>query len=167
MNSERKIAVLKAGIVPSTSVNELSRWGGLTVPEDVPVEPNRKLALENIREAIESKDTVELRMTDLDAFKFYEANQKSGRLYYSLRGAPGTPKRTTFVDVTYAKTPIGNYMIPWTDGETFDLILDEGTYLKPASLPRVHFGDVTELYYGEKKAFMVCMPAVAPPSDDS
>jgi hypothetical protein len=163
MNSERKIAVLRAGFVPDETVNELSRWGGFSIPDEMEIETNRRLALENIREATESRETVEVRMTDLDALKFYEEHQRLGRLYYSISaGEPGDPrrKRTTFVDVTYAKTPIGNYIIPWTDQDSdiFDLMLDEGTYLKPAGETRVHFANVDELYFGEQKAFMICTP---------
>jgi hypothetical protein len=157
MNHNLKLAVLQAGIVPGEMVNELARWGNLEVPEKIQLEPDPREALADIREAVESRETVALRMTDLDAMKFYEGNQKSGRLYYST-GGPSS--RTTFVDVTYAKTPVGNYIIPWTDmdSDIFDLMLDEGTYLKPAGEVRVHFANVDELYFGEQKAFMICTP---------
>lgn len=160
MNSERRLAVLRAGIVPPEQVQELSRWNGYEVPTTVEVEPNRKQALADIREAIESKETVEIRATDLDALRFYEANQKPARLYYSVP-ADGDKRKTTFVNVTYAKTPIGNYMIPWTSEDIFDLMLDPDTYLKPDGEPRVYFGDIGELFYGENKAFMVCKPALS------
>ena len=162
MNSERRLAVLRAGIVPSDKVAELSRWNGFEVPTGVGVEPNRKQALADIREAIESKETVEIRATDLDALRYYEANQKPARLYYSVP-ADGDKRKTTFVNVQYAKTPIGNYMIPWTSEDIFDLMLDEGTYLKPNGEPRIYIADIAELFYGENKAFMVCTPAAGEP----
>jgi hypothetical protein len=157
MNQNLKLAVLRADIVPGEMVNELTRWGNLEVPEKIELEQDLREALADIREAVESHDTVAVRMTDLNAIKLYEENQRSGRLYYST-GGPSP--RTTFVDVTYAKTPIGNYIIPWTDQDSdiFDLMMDEGTYLKPAGETRVHFANVDELYFGEQKAFMICTP---------
>jgi hypothetical protein len=162
MNDSRRLAVLKAGIVPTDMVTELARWGNYEVPQ-VSVEPDPRVALAGIREAVESHDTVALRLTDLDALKYYDQNQQKGRLYYSLRGGPATLRNTTFIEVIYAKTPEGNYIIPWTDEDIFDLMLDDGTYLKPAGEARVHFANIDELYYGEKKAFMVCTPAIPEP----
>lgn len=157
MSSVRREVMLRAGIIPEESVQEFARWSGNDL-EKVSVEPetNLKRALADIREAIEGKEMVEIRTTDLDAIRFYGENQKPGRLYYSVPS--GTTRKTTFVNVHYAKTPIGNYMIPWRSENIFDLILDEGTYLKPDGEPRVHFAHVTELFYNEHKAFMVCVP---------
>lgn len=160
MNSQTKIAVLKAGIVPKTVLPELERWG-MQLPEKVVVETDRSRALENIREAVESHETVELRTTDLDALQTYRKNQRPGRLYYSIPDhskADPRARKTTFIDITYAVTPAGNYIIPWTDEDIYDLMLDEGTYLKPAREERVYFSNVSDLYYGEQKAFMVCTP---------
>lgn len=161
MNDERKLAVLRAGIVPVTTVNELARWG-MQVPETVPVVEDRKEVLAGIREAIESRKTVAIRQTDLDALNIYAEDPKEGRLYYTVPDSskPGA-RKTTFVDVTYAVTPAGDYLIPWTDEDIFDLMLDPGTYLKPAGDPRVYFAEISELYYGEEKAFMSCRPAAA------
>jgi hypothetical protein len=160
VNSQTKIAVLKAGIVPDTVLPELERWG-MDLPTEVEVETDRQRALENIRESLESPETVELRVTDLDALRDYKKNARPGRLYYSIPDhskADPRARKTTFVDVTYAVTTIGNYLIPWTDEDIYDLMLDEGTYLKPAAQERVYFSNVADLYYGEQKAFMVCTP---------
>jgi hypothetical protein len=160
VNSNTKIAVLQAGIVPPETLPELERWG-MQLPEDIEVETDRKMALANIRESIESSETVAVRETDLDALRNYDKYCSKGRLYYSIpdpsKGADA--RKTTFVDVTYAITTIGNYLIPWTDEDIYDLMLDEGTYLKPAGVERVYFDNVVELYYGERKAFMTCTPA--------
>ena len=162
MNSNLKNAVLKAGIVPETVLPELERWG-MQLPENVELETDRSEALANIRESVESIETVEVRMTDLDALKNYSNDAKPGRLYYSVPDhskQDPRARKTTFVDVTYAVTTIGNYLIPWTEEDIYDLMLDEGTYLKPAGAERVYFSNVAELYYGEQKAFMVCTPVV-------
>lgn len=161
MNSSIKKAVLQAGIVPQQTLPELERWG-LQLPEEARVEPNLRRALEDIRESVESKETVEFRMTYLDALTTYEQNQQTGRLYYAIpdNSTPGVRKnKTTFVNVTYAVMPSGDYLIPWTDEDISDLIVDEGTYLKLMGGDRVHFRDVGSNFYGEQKAFMVCRPA--------
>lgn len=160
MNEERKLAVLKAGIIPEVAIHELSRWG-VSFPTGVKPETSKREVLENIREAIESKELVELRMTDLDARDFYRENEKSGRLYYA------TAKGTTFLDITFACTPFNHYLIPWDGEDLTQLMLSRGTYLKPRGEERVYFGDVYELYYGEKKVFMVCVPGLPPQSEVS
>lgn len=160
MNSNTKIAVLKAGIVPKSTLPELERWG-LDVPE-VEIEEDRKEALLNIRESIESRDTIEIRATDLDALKIYEQGSKTGRLYYTIPSPTRLdPKarKTTFVEVTYAVNASGAYLIPWTDEDIYDLMLDDGTYLKPVGEERVPFADISPLHYGQRKVFMICTPA--------
>ncbi len=54
---------------------------------------------------------------------------------------------------------IGNYILPWRDESIEDIMLDPDTYLKPAGAPRVYFLNVQELYYGDRKVFMICSPA--------
>lgn len=152
MNQRRTMAVLQTGIVPKTAVDELSRWG-VEMPEKVELVEDRQEALEGIREVIESSELVVMRTTDLDALRFYKENEETGRLYYA--SASGT----TFINVSFAKNPFGHYLIPWKDEDIYELMIAEDTYLKPKNEERVYFADVHELYYGEQKAFMVCIPA--------
>lgn len=154
MSHESKTAILQAGIIPESSVEELARWG-LDVPLTT-IEENQRLALENIREAIESRDMVEVRITDVNALMNYKENHRPGRLYFSVKR--GQAMKTSFVDVTFVKTETGDYLIPWAHEDIFDLMLAETTYLKPVGEARVHFVDVSPLYYGERKFFMVCKP---------
>lgn len=151
MNQKRAEAMLKTGIIPGMAVSELARWG-VELPQQVPVETDPEEALEGIREAIESPETVAMRTTDMDALRFYKENEKMGRLYYASANG------TTFVDVSYAKNQFNQYLIPWNDEDIYALMLDPDTYLKPKGEERIYFSDVHELYYGEKKAFMVCIP---------
>jgi hypothetical protein len=156
MSYESKAAVLQAGIVPETMLKELERWG-LSVPPTI-IEENQRLALENIREALESRELVEVRITDLDALRSYHERSRTGRLYFGAH-RNGTKKTPTFVEVTFVRTAAGDYLIPWTHEDIYDLMLDDTTYLKPVGEPRVYFSDVSELYYGRRKFFMVCRPA--------
>jgi hypothetical protein len=161
VSNQTKKAILKAAIIPPETLEELKRWG-MEVPEDIRPEPNLRRALDGIQESVESKELVEFRLTHLDALSIYERGQQKGRLYYAMpdNSKFGEKKtKTTFVAVTYAIMPSGDYLIPWTDEDISDLIVDRGTYLKPASGKRVYFKDVSSHFYGEQKAFMVCRPA--------
>lgn len=163
MSNQTKKAVLKADIIPKENLVELERWG-LQLPEDVRPEPNLRRALEGIRESVESKETVEFRLTYLDALSVYEDGQKTGRLYFSAPDNSQIGKKKTkitFVNVTYAVLPSGAYLIPWTDEDIHDLIMDRETYLKLQGGDRVYFSDVSNQFYGEHKAFMVCRPATS------
>ena len=163
MSNPTKKAILKADISPHETLKVLERFG-VEIPEGIRPETNLRRALDGIRESVESKETVEFRLTHLDALSIYESGQQSGRLYYSVpdNSKFGEKKTTTtFVRVTYAIMPSGDYLIPWTDEDIHDLIVAPGTYLKPANGERVYFGDVSSHFYGEQKAFMVCYPANA------
>jgi hypothetical protein len=158
VNQSRKISMLKAGIIDPELLDEFSRWG-VEIPDDCQENDDPAAALEDIREAVEAPETVELRMTDLDALSYYSKHEVYGRLYFERNG------ETTFTVISYAKTPVGHYLIPWTEegSSIHSLMLDESTYLKPAGEERVYFMDVSELFYGEKKAFMVCVPVEKKP----
>ena len=152
MTGERTKAILKAGIVSPDTVQELSRWGS-DLPEVVP-ERDAEAALDNIREAVEGPETVEIRQTDLDVLRAYEAGRTRGRLYF----ANGTS--TTFVEVDYAQDRLGNYIIPWRDSDDISgLMLEPTTYLKPTGQDGVHFMDVRELHMGENKVFILATPS--------
>lgn len=168
MTHDMKKAILQADIIPTEVLPELERWG-VNIPENIRPEPNLKRALDSIREAIESRASVEFRMTYLDALEIYEKNQQIGRLYYlvpdnSISGVKRS--KTTFIEISYAILPSGAYLIPWTDEDISYLMVEKGTYLKPVGGSRVFFGDVDNNFYGEQKAFIVCYPAVYDEKDE-
>lgn len=163
MSNDTKSAILRAGIIPKENLLEMERWG-VSIPDAGEINPDKRDALEDIRESIESKDVVEYRVTSLDELKAYETNKQIGRLYYSVPDNSTynqKKSKTTFIKINYAKTAAGFYLIPWSSEDIFDLMVDPGTYLKPADEERVHFKDVTSLFYGDKKTFMLCRPATA------
>lgn len=152
-------AVLESGLVDSAVIAELKRWGapldwsGKTLT-DLPQ------ILAKIQEALESKDTVELRDTDLDILSTYLTGKLSGRLVL-----PNTSGRAHSEAVDYCVTKLGEYVIPWTSEDIRDLLLDQRTYLRLSKQPgqdkptKVFFCDVRELFFGTRKAFVVCTPA--------
>jgi len=168
VTNDIKRAVLQTAIIPTETLPELERWG-LDLPENGKPETTLRYALENLREAIESKDSIEFRMTYLDALDIYEKNRQTGRLYYLTpdNSTPGVKKsKTTFVEVSYALLPSGAYLIPWTDEDISYLMIEKGTYLKPVGGSRVYFRDVDSNFYGEQRAFLICQPATAEDRDE-
>jgi hypothetical protein len=145
-------AVLKAGLVPDDTVQEISRWNN-NIPE---VEKSNDIdaAMEGLTEAIEGEQALELRETDLDVLHKFFDNKQVGRLYYSDRG------KTSFTEVEYMVDSKGDYVIPWTDSDNIvDFMIDQDTYLKPKGEERIYFVDAREIFYGDKKVFVVCIKA--------
>lgn len=155
MNKPISQAVIESGIVEKEMIQQLCQWGYL--PEEAttvqPVDDN--IVVQNIQEAIESGDVVTIKESDLDAIKGYLKNKKSGKLHLPN---PDEEGKTVPISVKYSLTKFGEYVIPWNSHTISDLMVEEGAYLKPVGEPRVHFVDVRELYYGDHKAFMVCVP---------
>lgn len=150
MTGERTKAILRAGVLPANIVQEVSRWSG-DLPEVKPSD-DRAEVLEEIRGAVEGPDTLDIRLTDMDALRRFEKDKQRGRLYF----ADG--ESTTFVVVDYAKDRIGNYIIPWQDENISGLMLERTTFLKPEGGERVFFRDVREMFFGENKVFLKAVP---------
>lgn len=153
-------AILEAGLVGEDVLAEMKRWGvqfdwnGVTV-DDLPK------VLEKIRDALESEDTVELRGTDLDILGLYLVSKVPGRLILP----DSKTGRTHSLAVEYCVTTLGEYVIPWTSEDIRDLLLDPKTYLRLAKQPgqdkptKITFSDTRELFFGNRKAFVVCTAA--------
>jgi hypothetical protein len=148
-------AVVESGIVDADALAQLHRWGYALdlVPGTEPVASASALA-RKILDAVESEDAVELRSTDLDIIKEYSKASRRARLHL-----PGADDKTVGLPVEYCVTKMGEIVIPWTSEDINDLLLDDRTYLKPTGESRIYFADVRELFYGDKKAFVVCTPA--------
>jgi hypothetical protein len=147
-------AVLQAGIVSSEVIDEMNRWG---LPVKFVETPRFLNTLEDIvdclREAVESDENVKLRDTELDAMNFYLAHNKPGKLTFRDQEAD----RNVSVQVQYAVTPGGRYLIPWTDESIVDKLVDQGTTLN-AGGKKVAFEEVEELFFGGVKAFVSAKP---------
>jgi len=147
--------VIRAGILSADMVSELQRWGlpvEFTDTDSVLETPDQ--VVEAIQEAIESRDLVELRDTDLDAIRQYVFHQTKGKLHLH----DTITDQSSQMECYYSKTSLGEYLIPWRAESIQALMTDPGSYLKEGSGQRVYFHDVRELFFGELKAFMVCVP---------
>jgi hypothetical protein len=157
MSKEVAKAVLESGIVDKDALAQLQRWGHLT---DVEISADEAVTAtgiaQRIIDAIESKDEIELRSTDLDIIKDYLKSRRRARLHVP---SPEREGQTVGIPVEYSSTKMGEIVIPWTSESINDQLLNEDTYLKPTGGPRIYFADVRELFYGDHKAFVVCTPA--------
>ena len=150
-------AVIDTGIIDFDDIEQLRRWGLLAEAESHPENyPTHKSVLKRIREAVGSEDAVEMRKTDLDLAKDWEKEHSSCRLYVPV---PDERNKVVGINIEYHRTKMGDYVIPWTTDNIFDLMLDEETHLRVPGVGKVYFVDVEELYYGAQKVFMICTPA--------
>ena len=150
MRRELAVAVVRAGIVTKPMLAEIERWGLPTGVQENEVDElagNAQEAIEGIQEALDSYDMVEIRATDLDILKRYMEARKEGKLVVNEEPVP----------VTFCLLPSGEYAIPWISESITDLIIEGGPYLR-IGRRKVYIQDVREVYFGEMKAFMVCVP---------
>jgi hypothetical protein len=163
--SKLQRAVLQAGVVKPEEAREIQRWG-LPVEPDDPEEPSPTTAEEAvamIREALESREQVEVRRTDLDIMKRYIEKHEEARLYVTEES---TNARTNF-KVSFCITSMGEYAMPWTwHGDTIEGLLTNGlSYLRTGD-KKIYFSDVRELFFGKHKAFIICTPSTEEEGED-
>jgi hypothetical protein len=146
-------AVLKAGLITPNMLREMKRLSPF-IDRDAEVEEPKELehAARIIADALEEREYALVRETDLDAFRQYMETRAKGTLHIEDYGV--MPEEFA---VEYGRTKTGEYIIGWTE-ESIDALLTNGiTCLKTAE-KSVYFEDVRELWYGKKKAFMICVP---------
>ncbi len=152
-------AVVEAGLVDESILNEMARWGiHVTAKPDEEILLDKAAVVERIREAIESSDQVRIDETELDLLSRYldKAHQKSGRLIIK------EGKRHQTMKVTFCLTHLGEYAVPWTEEDTPDILMNGESHLKWVEGEKQHdiyFTDVREVFFGTRKAFVVCTPS--------
>lgn len=153
-------AVVQAGLIDDSVLDEMARWGiHITAVPDQGILSNAQSVVDHIREAIEGEDQVRIDETDLDILRRYldRKQQKTGRLI--LRDED---KHQTTMKVNFCLTEMGEYAIPWTDGEVPTLLINGESHLKWNDGEKerdIYFFSLRELYYGSRKAFVVCAPS--------
>ena len=154
------VAVVCSGLVSSETLSEIRRWG---LPIDF-VEPDRVISnprqiADLIQNALEGEDQVKISETDLDVLtRFLDPkHQREGTLVVRSGDQKSTSK------VLYCVTPLGEFAIPWVSESISDLMTNGQTYLRfktcEGENEHVKFIDVREVFFGDRKAFMVCAPA--------
>ncbi len=147
-------AVLRAGLVSPTQLDEFRRWNpniaenAEPAPEPRPLEESAQI----IAEALQSEGYVLLRETDLEALHQYIATTTRGRLHIELPGQDPIE-----FEISFGKTKTGDFIIPWRGDNIYDALANGLTYLSVGE-DQIFFSEVRELFYGEHKTFMVCVP---------
>jgi predicted transcriptional regulator len=152
MSSVAVKAVLRSGLLDRNTVSELQRWGYLREVDEGVLDSQLQSSEEVVnvlRDALESEDMVEIRDTDLDIMKTWMRDQRKGRLVVHGESIP----------ITFCTLLTGEYAIPWMGENISGLLLDGESHLK-LKRKKVYFRDVREVYFGEVKAFMVCLPGL-------
>ena len=146
------VVVAKSGLLDPNVLAELKKWGLPVV--DVPIRPMSPEDLsEAIREALESEDLVVSKLTDFDSIKQYLATQSHGLLHMVIEDGGETE-----FDISFGRTALGEYILPWRSESIKDEMTNGFTYLKDGGT-KVYFEDVQEAYFGDTKAFMICRPS--------
>lgn len=153
------LAVVKAGILDPGTIAEINRWGlPVEFVEEDKLLTSHDEVVAKIQEALESEDIVQTRSTDLDILNEYLQNQEQGRLHIH---DTDTGKKASF-SISFCRTTMGEYVIPWRAEAISDLMVNASSHLKVKDTKkRVYFQDVRELFFGEHKAFIVCTPSVS------
>ena len=148
-------AVVEAGLVDSAVLSQLNRWG---VPiEAIPSKTLKSLdeVVSHVREAIESEDMISIEETDLDLLQSFldDSKRSKGKLIIKDEDKSRT------LSVQFVRTMMGSVAIPWVDKDSPDLLINEGTHLKYEDGDQratVSFVDYRMVYFGSKRAFVVC-----------
>lgn len=158
MNNPIVNAVVKTGLVDPIILEEMRRWGialELPDPGPAPLNPNELAA--GIQLALESEGYVLVRETDLAVLQQYASTTSQGELHLVLDDELGHLQDVD-VPVTFGRTPLNEYIIPWRSEAIEAALVNGMTYLVDGQV-RVYFRAVRELFFGETKAFMICTPA--------
>lgn len=153
-------AVLKSGIITENMLQEMKRFSPTLDRDAVTAEPKDiEEAARLIADALESAEYALVRETDLEVLRQYIDTSVEGFLHIEV---PDT--KPIEVVVTYGKTKLGEYIIAWRGESIADAITNGMTYLEfpqpvEDGLDRVYFKDVRELWFGDNKAFMLCVAA--------
>lgn len=160
-------AVLSTGLLDSTLLAEMRRWGlqiEIPEPEQSPKTPEEVAA--RIQDALESEGYVLVRETDLTVLQQYAATAQQGILRLVLDDDQKVDDTT--VEVTFGRTPLNDYILPWRSETIADVLANGMTHLVDGQV-HVYFKEVRELFFGDTKAFMICQPSyieriVTPPA---
>lgn len=152
------VAVVRTGVISKEMLAELQRWGlpvDVLMEEDVVEVTTPQQVVDIICDALDAHDQTAIRESDLEIIKVWlnPENQQKGRLQLPLDG------RKSNLTVTFCRTKMGEYVIPWNSESLADLLLtveSQLRYEEDGVKKSVHFLDVRELFVGDHKAFMVC-----------
>lgn len=149
-------AIAMSGALDQDMLRELVRWRlpGVVVPNDGSFKTPEE-AIEAIEEAVTSANQVEVRVTDLDILKHFLLSRKDGKLHLVTENGTKGTWPVTFGTITRLGQQL--YIIPWNSDTIEGMMTNGESYLLDGKV-KIYFGEVTDLYFGEQKAFMLCTP---------
>jgi len=158
-------AVLKAGVVDANTLALFKKFGAPIDPDAEVEEPkDLETAAAIIGDVLESEGYVVVRETDLQVFNQYVETSRRGTLHLAVESdVEPTGLTATDIEITYGKTKMGEYIIAWHSESIEDLLTDGNSYLEAEDC-RIFFQSVRELYFGNTKAFMVCLVSTREPT---
>jgi len=149
--------IMLSGIINPDTVREIQRWrlplGEVPERGEYDAELSPSAISRAIAEAIENQGYVFMRETDLMALPQYLKTMKPATLH--IDSGDGDPVE---FEVTVGKTPNGDWLLPWQSESITDMLTDGKTFLR-VDKHRVYFSQARELFYGQHKAFIVCVPS--------
>ena len=143
--------VLRTGLIDASFLREMARW---RLPQPVVEEPDFTTSEEivaAIEDAQESYNQVEVRATDPDVLKQFLQSKRAGRL--NLKSEDDSAK----FDWEYGVSVTGDYILQWSPDVATDLLCNGESYLWDGAR-RVYFSRVQDLYFGDKRVFILCTP---------
>lgn len=146
----------RTGVIRDDQLAELRRWkvpglpeaGGPPVTDLAPLEEIR----DGLEEVLQSKELVEVRVTDPDLIQQYLATQRQAILH----AVAGTQEAD--FNINFGLHTNGSVILPWSSPALEEAIRRGDAWLAIDG-QEVHFADATTYFYGEKKAFIVCTPS--------
>ena len=152
-------AVLKAGLISPAMLREMKRISP-SLDQDAEAETpvDLDMAAKLVEDALQSEKYVIVRETDLEVLRQYTTTAQQTILHVEPEPGEGVD-----IEVSYGKTPIGEYIIAWRSDDLQVLMTNGLTYLVEGTT-HVYFHDVRELFFGEQKSFVVCSPSVVEPN---
>jgi hypothetical protein len=152
MTTTLSAVIVNAGLITEETLEQFRRWGmplpegyapNLSKPEEV------VFAIERI---LQSEGYVLTRETDLEILTRYMHARQTGLLHLVI---PEDGGEETDVPCEFARTELGEYILPHRGSIVSELLVNGKTYLI-AGGRKVFFQSARDLFYGEQKVFVVC-----------
>lgn len=145
-------AVGLSGALDMASLMEFTKWRlPVQPPEGAPYTDPAEAAAA-IEDALTSQDQVAIRATDPDAMRHFMQTKAMGKLRIVMDEASKS------FDWEYGVTPTGGYILQWNDATETDILCNGESYLTDAHKQRVYFERVEDLYFGNRRVFVLCFP---------
>lgn len=152
MNSLAKV-IAKSGILSTEQVDEFRRWktpGVIDLDGSEPTADSAEAIVEGIEQALQSKELVLVRATDLNILPQFLKTQAQGK----LRVTSGSEEAD--FDIVFGRTTMGEYILPFMNDIVEEVLTNGEAKLVVGSSDPVHFTSINPLYFGEVKAFLLC-----------